>query len=353
MDELTRLKAELYAARQQIDALGQMVAFDREAIFAIDDQTPWSLRSSFRRLLLKAWPQVEWAGALLLGDRQHFHILGESTATLALADTEHALTVIHAGVFEETHSGRSRILVQLLTMDGDFGVLGLCGPIPAPEERHAACRLASLFARSLRTLAHRETIEQQRRHLALQATRHVLTGLFNRRYADTTLPRDLQGASRRRQPFALASIDLDGFKRLNDRWGHEMGDLGLKAVAQCLQGGIRRGDLALHWGGDEFLVAMPDTPLSQAVELVGQMQRAVEGIVLPGGGPAELSFSAGMAGADWVDYDYEALLRQTDAMLYWAKQNGKRQINAIQEQTVSLLHGPQLPARMPVGPETD
>jgi diguanylate cyclase (GGDEF)-like protein len=87
----------------------------------------------------------------------------------------------------------------------------------------------------------------------------VLTGLFNRRYFESTFEREIARAHRRQTPLALLVIDVDGLKQINDTLGHGAGDGALCAVADALQHSLRAEDLAARWGGDEFVVLAPDT----------------------------------------------------------------------------------------------
>lgn len=93
----------------------------------------------------------------------------------------------------------------------------------------------------------------------------ALTGLFNRRFLDQDLERRVRRARSGNTGFVLAVFDLDEFKRINDTWGHGVGDVVLRAVAGCLRAGIRESDLACRFGGEEFVIVYPATRLADAL----------------------------------------------------------------------------------------
>ena len=103
---------------------------------------------------------------------------------------------------------------------------------------------------------------------AQQAVRDPLTGLYNRRYLDETLPREVHRALRDNQGLAVVMIDLDNFKSFNDQWRHEAGDLVLLGVAEALLDGLRASDIACRYGGEEILVVMPGADAEEAVKRI-------------------------------------------------------------------------------------
>jgi diguanylate cyclase (GGDEF)-like protein len=97
--------------------------------------------------------------------------------------------------------------------------------------------------------------------LRIQAMRDVLTGLFNRRYMEETLERELRRAVREQGPLGIIMLDLDHFKQLNDTFGHEAGDTVLRALGHCMQELTRGYDIACRYGGEEFTLILPAAPL--------------------------------------------------------------------------------------------
>jgi diguanylate cyclase (GGDEF)-like protein len=157
------------------------------------------------------------------------------------------------------------------------------------------------------------------------AVRDPLTGLLNRRIMETVLNREFKRAKRYGSPLSLAFLDLDYFKIVNDRHGHECGDALLKYVAGQLVGITRDSDVVARYGGDEFVIILPGTPSQEACKLLQRLQQhfqdkpmRYEGRVIP------VSISFGVASmTDQKVADPEALLRIADTMLYNIKKNKK------------------------------
>ena len=172
-----------------------------------------------------------------------------------------------------------------------------------------------------------------REALREQATRDPLTGLFNRRYLDETLPREIHANLRDHQPLALAILDLDNFKHYNDTWGHEAGDQVLIQVARILGENLRASDIACRFGGEELVAVMPGAELDEArsriqaiANLLRQVEVRVDNRPLP-----TVTFSAGIAVTPRHADHADALLRAADQALYAAKQAGRDRILGVGE----------------------
>jgi len=162
--------------------------------------------------------------------------------------------------------------------------------------------------------------EGLRRELREQAIRDPLTGLFNRRYLEETLAREVARATRGRSTLGVVMLDLDKFKLLNDTLGHTAGDAALREIGHLLRENVRAGDVACRYGGDEFIVVMPDTNLENAGRkaqvLLELFKRAPSGLESSMGVVAYPAHGA--MGGD--------LLKAADAALYRAKQGGGNRI---------------------------
>ncbi len=160
-------------------------------------------------------------------------------------------------------------------------------------------------------------------HIQALATRDALTGLLNRRAMLEQLDRQSKEQERRGTTMCLAMFDLDHFKRINDSMGHAMGDRVLKAFARAAQEQLRGGDLLARWGGEEFLLMMPDTSMEQALHCVQRIHSA-----LPTANFDEVSadfgltFSAGLATCKGAD-DVESAIDRADKAMYQAKAGGR------------------------------
>ena len=121
-----------------------------------------------------------------------------------------------------------------------------------------------------------QKLEEKTRELEVQATRDNLTGLFNRRYADEYLARELESCRRERRHFAVALADIDLFKRVNDLHSHATGDAVLRRVATVLRDRCRTSDVLARYGGEEFLLCFPNTDLREARLICEELRVAVE-----------------------------------------------------------------------------
>lgn len=151
-----------------------------------------------------------------------------------------------------------------------------------------------------------------------------LTGLPNRRRLDADLRRQLQIASRYGRPLSLLLCDIDHFKRVNDEHGHHTGDTVLRTVASRLQGLKRAADIVGRWGGEEFLLILPETDPESAIAFAERLRRAVaDEPVMVGGLRATMSIGANQCSPD---DDPETAMAAADHWLYAAKAGGRNQV---------------------------
>ena len=173
-----------------------------------------------------------------------------------------------------------------------------------------------------------QKLEEKSRELEFQATRDNLTGLFNRRYADEYLAREMDNCRRERRPLTVAFADIDLFKRVNDSHSHAMGDAVLRHVAGVLRDRCRANDVLARYGGEEFLLCFPNTDLREARLVCEDLRTAIErcnwaqlGLV----GGVTISFGI----ADYrSDTSAERLLNRADVRLYEAKHGGRNLVVA-------------------------
>ncbi len=162
--------------------------------------------------------------------------------------------------------------------------------------------------------------------LVRQAIRDPLTGAFSRGSGEEILRLQWDSAQRQNGALAVAFIDLDHFKALNDTFGHEAGDHALIEASRILQQGLRGSDTLVRWGGEEFLLIMPGTASKQAVQA---LERVLQGGFgqRPDGTPLTASIGLGERSQD-AAADYRALLEQADRRMYQAKAAGRNQLCA-------------------------
>jgi diguanylate cyclase (GGDEF)-like protein len=166
-------------------------------------------------------------------------------------------------------------------------------------------------------------LEAANRELDLQARSDPLTGLFNRRGLSDHLDPALALAARGERPLSIVVLDADHFKRVNDRYGHVVGDDVLRHLALTLRQRLRASDVAARVGGEEFVVLLPDTDIAGAEPLAQQLIEHVAAHPHPVCGP--LTLSAGVATFRAGD-DGQSLFRRADRALYAAKSAGRNRV---------------------------
>jgi diguanylate cyclase (GGDEF)-like protein/PAS domain S-box-containing protein len=167
-------------------------------------------------------------------------------------------------------------------------------------------------------------IQELQTRLKEQAIRDPLTGLFNRRFLDENLGRELSRARRDGYPVSLVMIDVDHFKRINDTYGHPSGDEVLKALAELLKASCREGDIACRYGGEEFVLLLPRMPAETAQERAELWRDAFAALqVRHGQFVLAATLSAGVATFPQHASGGDELLQRADAALYSAKGEGR------------------------------
>lgn len=159
-----------------------------------------------------------------------------------------------------------------------------------------------------------------------------LTGLYNRRYALNRLAEIAGQAWDSKTPYAVMVLDIDRFKHVNDGYGHASGDAVLTEVARRMVANVRAGDMVARIGGEEFLIALPETDLSMARPIAERICRAIEGMpfALPGFAPLTVTASIGLAicnsGTAWQQEDVAEVIDRADRALLVAKSGGRNKV---------------------------
>lgn len=196
-------------------------------------------------------------------------------------------------------------------------------------QRRATERAHAEQAAINRQLSHKiDEVQALQAALQQQATRDALTGLFNRRHMNDTLPAMWAAARRDGRPLAVAIIDLDHFKQVNDDLGHDAGDRLLAGFGRLLAAGLRRSDVACRYGGEEFCVLMPGTEAPAARRKLSRLLERWRGeaLLLGANCGAGTSFSAGVADSRGASVSAQALLKRADDELLRAKREGRNQV---------------------------
>jgi len=219
--------------------------------------------------------------------------------------------------------------VPLIVRSGTIGLLCLTG---------AAGKVIGSITRQQLAVAVGETIKLSLYNLKLrdelreQAIHDPLTGLCNRRYLEENLGRELHRARRRNSPLCVAMLDLDNFKPFNDTFGHDAGDSLLRQLGQMLREKLRKSDISCRYGGDEFVLVLPDSSLADAQRRVEQICVLVKELQIRHGGPPldKITVSAGVAGAPEHNSAAAELLQAADSAMYAAKQAGRDRVVVYQ-----------------------
>lgn len=172
-----------------------------------------------------------------------------------------------------------------------------------------------------------EQIHQLQARIKEEAIRDPLTGLFNRRYLEETLVREIARARREDYDISFMLFDIDHFKKLNDAYGHATGDFALKAVAEQLNSGVRAAGIPCRMGGEEFLLVLPGIPDEVAQLRAEYFRDRVQSIPIPYGEEnVTLTVSIGLATYPRNGETWEELYEAVDQALYRAKQNGRNRV---------------------------
>jgi diguanylate cyclase (GGDEF)-like protein len=155
----------------------------------------------------------------------------------------------------------------------------------------------------------------------------ALTGLYNRRHLFLLADREFQRARRYQLPLSAMMLDIDEFKRVNDTYGHVIGDQVLQRVADCCRKELRGVDVIGRYGGDEFVALLPETGLSAACQVAERLRKTIaERVLDTKTGRVTVTVSLGVAVLDDEHLTPESLLDRADKALYIAKQNGRNRV---------------------------
>lgn len=189
------------------------------------------------------------------------------------------------------------------------------------QKRQVAMQLAEHIALALSNLNLRDTLRQQ-------SIRDVLTGLFNRRYMEETLIREIHRAERENKSIGIIMFDIDHFKDFNDLSGHDAGDALLKEFGAYLNSRFREGDIACRYGGEEFVAVLPNSSLTDTIRRAEEIRLGIKGLMVYHLGKplGKCTISIGVSAFPEHGGKAEILLKRADQALYTAKKEGRDRV---------------------------
>ncbi len=229
---------------------------------------------------------------------------------------------------------RTRMLPILLVVGEDDRVrlargldMGVNDYLQRPIDRQELCARVKTQIRRKR---HADQLRDSVQQTMEMAITDGLTGLYNRRFMSTHLEQTLDQAQRQERSLAVLIADMDHFKSVNDTWGHDAGDAVLKELAERMRGSVRGVDLVCRFGGEEFVVILPDTDLETAGIVAERIRSrvAAEPFRLPDGTLVERTVSVGIGALQSPSDTVETILKRADGALYDAKTGGRNRVVA-------------------------
>lgn len=193
------------------------------------------------------------------------------------------------------------------------------------RQEYALFQQVSSINRDLQNeIKQRQALEEE---LKRQATTDPLTGLFNRRQYEMLFNRERERCSRQHKFISLCVADLDHFKRINDTYGHDIGDLALRHAADLFSNLLRQSDVVGRFGGEEFVLILPDTDLEQAVAVISRLRQELESTPLASpAGEIRLTATFGVTQVFTGDDSIEAVIKRADQGLYEGKGAGRNRV---------------------------
>ncbi|MFK5925953.1 MAG: GGDEF domain-containing protein [Desulfuromusa sp.] len=166
-----------------------------------------------------------------------------------------------------------------------------------------------------------------------------LTGIANYRYFQQALEQEIERTQRSGQPTSLMMLDIDFFKKVNDQWGHEVGNQALIHLSRLLQQIVRKLDIPCRYGGEEFAIILPDTNLAASIPVAERIRRGIEESPLDvAGQPVHMTVSLGITTySDKQEASIEGLVKQADQYLYQAKEAGRNRVCHAELPSVDIV----------------
>jgi diguanylate cyclase (GGDEF)-like protein len=251
-------------------------------------------------------------------------VVNSRQSLLIMDDADGISREIGTTIYGTKDDTRSILIVPLIKKDEVIGVIS--------AQHYQPNMYTPIHTQILELLANQVAIAilNARLHATLQqeAIQDPLTGMFNRRFMEESLEKELMRAKRSKQSFGVALLDIDHFKRVNDQHGHDAGDAVLCLFAKLLEESIRSGDIACRYGGEEFALILPGVSQDNALQRMEQLRRDTNRIPFKYQEKTTISLTCSIGIATFPRHGATSgvLLRAADKALYYAKKNGRNQV---------------------------
>ena len=306
-------------ATARAEEMSRLVAFGHALSRSLDSDSIKAAANAHVPLLAPG--RAAWAMIRDRGQWEPFVVVGdgdpearERAARRALGEADPLVT----GEISET-------CFPLIIGGNPMGVLGVSGPQLTSQQRSVLTAAASMLAVSLKNA-------ELFREVKENSVRDALTGCFNKTHALEVLDGELRRARRSHMPLTVVMFDIDEFKSINDQHGHLCGDAVLAAVGNRMKAVLRGSDLKCRYGGEEFLILLPDTPLAGAKRVADTLRRDLaEQSIEWNDVPVSFTASFGVTAMEQGEVDSQAVISRADQALYRAKQDGKNTVRVAEE----------------------
>jgi diguanylate cyclase (GGDEF)-like protein len=307
-------------ATERAAELSRLVAFGHALARSLDSEAIRTAVAAHLPMLVPG--RRAWAMTRTRGHWDTLVVIGDSSA----ADREQA-ALAALGEGDSVAAPATESCFPMIVAGTPIGVLGVAmEPALTDHQRSVLSAAAALLAVSLKNCdLFREVREN--------SVRDGMTGCFNRTHTLEVLDAELRRARRSQMPLSIVMFDLDHFKAINDRHGHLCGDAVLTAVGQRMRAVLRGSDIKCRYGGEEFLVILPETPLVGAQQVSETLRREIAGHAVEwSGATISVTASFGITCAAPGEADALAAIARADAALYRAKQAGRNRVHVADEQ---------------------
>lgn len=326
-DEADSVARSAREATERASEMGRLVAFGHALARSMDSDSSDSIRDvAAAHIPLLAPGRGAWVMTRTRGGHwESLAAVGESSP----ADRERAARGALGEAEPIVDAIPGEMCFPMIVAGTPEGVLGVAPEPPLTDhQRSILSAAAALLAVSLKN-------SQLFREVRENSVRDALTGCFNRAHALEVLDGEIRRARRSKLPLSLIMFDLDNFKEINDRHGHLCGDAVLAAIGAKMKAELRGSDLKCRYGGDEFMVILPDTPLQGAKQVSENLRLALESYPIAWNAEhVKVTASFGVGVVNPTDQDPLAAVARADAALYRAKDRGRNDVQVEEQPTL-------------------